>query len=209
MQTMYVKGKIVSSSENEKPLYAQIHLFDDSTHLSVNTGFSDNEGKYLVTLPVGKAYTMTVSKTGYLFHTDTFHLENYKFNAVLEKDIVLQKLASGISMVLNNILFDFNSVQLKPISQVELNNVIRLMQDNPSLKIEIDGYTDNIGSESFNQKLSENRVKSVIAYLQDKGQISAYRMTGKGFGKNNPIADNTTAEGQAKNRRTELKVISF
>jgi len=81
------------------------------------------------------------------------------------------------------------------------------MQDNPTVKIQIEGHTDNIGNASDNMKLSENRAKAVVNYLVSKN-ISITRLTAKGFGATKPIADNSTEEGRAQNRRTELKVVA-
>ncbi len=81
------------------------------------------------------------------------------------------------------------------------------MKDNPTVKIQINGHTDNSGKVADNARLSENRAKSVTAYLVTKG-INAGRLSFKGYGDTQPVANNSTAEGRAQNRRTELKVIS-
>ena len=88
---------------------------------------------------------------------------------------------------------------------IELNKLIQLMNDNPSVKIQINGYTDNVGNAADNLKLSENRSKAVVDFLISKG-IDAKRMTWKGFGETQPIADNSTEEGRALNRRTEFVI---
>jgi outer membrane protein OmpA-like peptidoglycan-associated protein len=89
---------------------------------------------------------------------------------------------------------------------VELDKVVQLLSENPTLKIEISGHTDNVGTAADNLKLTENRAKAVTAYLANKG-IDIKRLTFKGFGATQPIADNKTEEGKAMNRRTELKVV--
>ncbi len=100
-----------------------------------------------------------------------------------------------------------NKFDLKAESQVELDKVIQLLTENPSVKIEISGHTDNAGKPAANLTLSNNRAKSVVNYLIEKG-INTQRLTFKGFGETKPIADNKTEEGKAKNRRTELKIIA-
>ena len=85
--------------------------------------------------------------------------------------------------------------------------VPQLMQDNPTVKIQIEGHTDNVGTAADNMKLSENRAKAVVNYIVSKN-ISITRLTSKGFGATKPIADNKTDEGKAQNRRTELKVVA-
>jgi outer membrane protein OmpA-like peptidoglycan-associated protein len=85
--------------------------------------------------------------------------------------------------------------------------LVQLLADNPTVKIQIEGHTDNVGNATDNMKLSENRAKAVIAYLSSKG-VAASRLSSKGFGATQPIADNKTEEGRAQNRRTELKVVA-
>jgi len=88
---------------------------------------------------------------------------------------------------------------------IELNKLIQLMNDNPSVKIQVNGYTDNVGNAADNLKLSENRSKAVVDFLISKG-IEAKRMTWKGFGETQPVSDNSTDEGRALNRRTEFVI---
>ncbi|HYM93341.1 MAG TPA: OmpA family protein, partial [Chitinophagaceae bacterium] len=96
---------------------------------------------------------------------------------------------------------------LKPVSQVEFDKLVELLNDNPGLKVEISGHTDNVGKPADNLVLSNNRAKSVVTYLISKG-IAANRLSFKGYGETKPVADNTTEEGRALNRRTEMKVIA-
>ena len=111
------------------------------------------------------------------------------------------------SVVLNNIFFDVNKFDIKPESQAELDKIVQLMNDNPTLKIQISGHTDNVGKPAENITLSNNRAKTVVAYLINK-RIGPQRLTFKGFGETQPVADNKTEEGRAKNRRTEMKVVA-
>jgi len=92
-------------------------------------------------------------------------------------------------------------------SQTELNKVVQLLNDNPLLKIEITGHTDNVGNPADNLRLSVDRAKSVVKYLITNG-IAANRLMSKGFGEAKPIAPNSSEETRAQNRRTELKVVS-
>jgi outer membrane protein OmpA-like peptidoglycan-associated protein len=122
-------------------------------------------------------------------------------------NIPLQIIESGATIVLNNIFFDNKMVDLKPESLQELDRIFLLMKDNPKLVIRISGYTDNVGQAADNLLLSNNRAKAVVEYLQKKG-IDPLRLLSKGLGAANPIADNNTEYGKAKNRRTELSIIS-
>jgi outer membrane protein OmpA-like peptidoglycan-associated protein len=110
-------------------------------------------------------------------------------------------------VVLKNVFFDVNKAELKPESMIELDKVVQLLKENPTIKIEIDGHTDNVGKPADNLTLSNNRAKAVINYFLYKG-VAADRLSSKGFGETKPVADNTSEQGRAKNRRTELKVVA-
>ena len=103
--------------------------------------------------------------------------------------------------------FDSGKSTLKAESEKELENLLSILNEIPTLKIEISGHTDNVGSAKFNKSLSEKRAKAVVDYLISKG-ISADRLTYVGYGFDQPIASNDTPEGRQQNRRTEFKVIS-
>ena len=126
-------------------------------------------------------------------------------DSTYEKNIVLQPIEVNASIVLNNIFFDVNKFYLKPESEIELDKVVELLKQNSGLKIEISGHTDNVGSPADNLTLSNNRAKAVVNYLISKG-IAEQRLTFKGYGETQPIADNDTEDGRSKNRRTEMKV---
>lgn len=159
----------------------------------------------MITLPVGKDYAFNVNRKGYLFYSENISLLNNTVDSVFEKNIPLQPIEANASIVLHNIFFDVNKWDLKPESQTELDKVVQLMNDNPSMKIQITGHTDNVGKPAENLTLSNNRAKAVVEYLVGKG-INAGRLSAKGFGETKPVAGNDTEEGRARNRRTELKV---
>jgi OmpA-OmpF porin, OOP family len=118
---------------------------------------------------------------------------------------IKEDVVKKIDYAAKNILFESASAKLKSSSFKGLNEVVKLLNENPDVNLNIDGYTDNKGEDEMNQTLSQNRAESVKAYLAGKG-ISADRMTATGHGKEDPIADNATATGRAKNRRVELKL---
>jgi outer membrane protein OmpA-like peptidoglycan-associated protein len=141
-----------------------------------------------------------------LFYSDNYSLANKAPDSTYQKDIPLQPIEVNASVVLRNIFFDFNKYDLEPQSQAELDKVVQLLQENPTVKIQLEGHTDNIGNAADNLKLSENRAKAVVNYLISKG-VDNKRLVAKGYGATQPIADNTTDEGRAQNRRTELKIV--
>lgn len=201
----YVKG-VVTDKENGRPLATKIQFFDLASGVIYSTASSDGKtGEYLATLPTGKNYACQISKEGYLFYSANFSLKDVKQGGAYIMDIQLEKIKVGSAVVLNNVFFESNSFELKQESRTELNTLIDLMTKNPTLKIEIGGHTDNSGIEKDNEALSTNRAKAVNDYLVSKG-ISQDRLTYKGYAATKPIADNKTAEGKAKNRRTEFIV---
>ncbi len=125
---------------------------------------------------------------------------------VVEKQVVVEK-ESEPNWVLVGVNFDFNKATLKDESYPILFHAVQVLLLNPDLKVEIQGYTDNIGSDEYNMKLGEKRAEAVRDYLISKG-VSADRLTVRSFGENQPIADNTTANGRAMNRRVEFKVLN-
>ncbi len=205
-KTLAVKGKVFDKKTNEG-LPSGVELIDLSTKQIISRVQTDEKGNYLITLPVGKDYAFNVNRRGYLFYSDNFQMRGKSPDSTYTKNIPLQPIEVNAAVVLKNIFFDFNKFELKSESQVELDRVVQLLNENPTVKILIAGYTDNIGTSADNIKLSENRAKSVINYLVSKG-INSKRLSSKGFGALDPIADNSTEEGRALNRRTELKVVS-
>ena len=118
-------------------------------------------------------------------------------------DAMKASLAANCHVALYGVLFDFNKATLQPESDGPLKQVAALMAANPSLNIEVQGHTDNVGGDDYNQKLSEARAKTVMTWLSAHG-VAAGRMTAKGYGKTRPVADNDSDEGREKNRRVEI-----
>lgn len=211
-----LKGIIVDSKSNE-PLKAEVELIDNEKNELVATFTSDEvSGKYLVSLPAGKNYGIAVKKDGYLFHSENINIKNSLGYVEVDKTISLKKVNVGEEIVLKNIFFDLNKFSLREESQNELNRLIGLMNDNPSLIIEIGGHTDSRGAQSYNQKLSENRAKTVVDYLI-QGGIDANRLSFKGYGMNKPIvsddeiamlkSNKAKEDAHQENRRTAFKVV--
>ena len=112
-------------------------------------------------------------------------------------------LAKACHVVLNGVLFDFNKSTLQPSSDAALQPAANLMAADKTLKLEVQGHTDNVGNDAYNQTLSEARAKTVVTWLTQHG-VAADRLTAKGYGKTKPVADNGSDEGRAKNRRVEI-----
>ena len=119
--------------------------------------------------------------------------------------MVLSKELKGQKTILNNVFFGSGQYDLDAKSTNELLFLVELLKDNPDLKIQISGHTDNVGKEEKNLLLSKQRAEAVKAFLQHY-QISGGRITTKGFGSSQPIVSNHTKEGRSKNRRTEFEL---
>lgn len=205
-QITLLKGVITDAFTN-RPLEATIDLIDNSKNEILATFKSNSAtGKYLVSLPSGKNYGIAVKKEGYLFHSENFDLPATADYQEVTKDIALKNIAVGSTIVLRNIFFDTNKYTLRPESTNELERLIKLLNDVPTLRIELSGHTDNKGSAEMNQTLSENRAKAVVDYLVGKG-IAQNRLEFKGYGLLKPVATNDTEAGRQENRRTEFKII--
>jgi OOP family OmpA-OmpF porin len=109
------------------------------------------------------------------------------------------------TIILDNVLFDFDKTAVKPDGAKILDRLIVFLKENSDKRVDLEGHTDSVGTDQYNQNLSERRAASVKDYLTTRG-VAASRITTKGFGESKPIADNKTADGRAKNRRVEIKV---
>ena len=209
----YIKGKIFDK-ETKNPVYARFELIDLETgRLAVKSFSNKGNGEFLVCLPLNKNYALNVSADKYLFHSENFSFDNasllptpHSLLPTYNKDIPLQPIKVGETVILKNIFFETAKYDLKPESQIELNKLLDLLNKNLKMKIELSGHTDNVGGKDYNHVLSENRAKAVYDYLAAHN-ISPDRLSYKGFGDSVPIDSNDNDQGKANNRRTEFKVI--
>lgn len=189
------------------PIEATIEVFDLEDGSLIGT-FTSNSltGKYLIPLPAGKMYGITVKADGHLFHSENFKVEAGDGFRSVNKNINLKKIKKGSQIVLKNVFYEYGKHELSQSSAVELDKIYSTLKENPNIVVEISGHTDNASSASFNQILSEKRAKAVVNFLIENG-IKKEQLTFKGYGETVPIASNDMEEGRAKNRRTEFKII--
>jgi outer membrane protein OmpA-like peptidoglycan-associated protein len=201
----YVKGRVFDTKTGA-PLVPDIQLLD----LSLNQNLQhplENEGEFLLCLPLGKNYGLAIEKEGYLFCSRNFNLEqSFSKAEPLDLKIGLDPIEPGKSTVLHNIFFETDSSTLKPESKPQLDEMFTFLKNNPGWIVEIGGHTDNKGSQNYNMQLSEKRAAAVVKYLVEKG-TEAKRLRSKGYGFSKPVADNSTEEGRTLNRRTEFKLV--
>lgn len=204
----YLKGKVYDLATGF-PLEASIELIDLILDSTIFDARSDSQnGEFLVCLPYNRSYALNVSCDGYLFYSEHFPLTEIKssLDPVL-KDIPLEPIASGKTMILRNIFYDTDQYDIKPVSYPELDKLVYFMEINPVLRIEIGGHTDDEGTEEYNAELSLRRARAVYEYLNSHG-IDTVRLTYKGYGESKPVSTNATEEGSALNRRTEITILN-
>lgn len=208
IQLAIIKGVIRDAVTLEPVGAVPVEIFDNELGVKVASFESSSEtSEYLVSLPSGRNYGFAVKAKEYMFYSENLIIPASTSVQEINRDIYLKKIEVGSKIILKNIFFDFNKATLRPESKTELDRLIKLLQDVPSLKIEISGHTDNVGSALYNQQLSENRAKSVVDYLIING-LDSNRLTYVGYGMTQPVATNDTEDGRQMNRRTEFKVLS-
>jgi outer membrane protein OmpA-like peptidoglycan-associated protein/Tol biopolymer transport system component len=201
----YLKGKIIDA-ETKLPLTASFQLSDlEKDNIISQMQSKSRNGEFLITVPNNIDFALHAEKEGYMFYSRNI----YRDNLSLSKDgfliIELEKVKPG-TFVLENIFFEKSKSSLKKSSMVELNKVLKLLQLNPKMKIQISGHTDSDGVDDFNLELSINRAKSVVNWLIDNN-IDQDRLSFKGYGETKPIEENNSIINKSKNRRTELTII--
>ncbi|WP_018345009.1 OmpA family protein [Cytophaga aurantiaca] len=202
----FAQGHIYDK-QTKKPLGARVELIDIASGKVTQSVMSDSiTGQYTVVITEGKEYAVYVNKKQYLFESLNFDYRVAKDFNPLTLDVYLTPIKTGSHVTLNNIFFPTNSYKLEDKSLVELNKLIAFINLNPNQRIELSGYTDNVGSAESNMTLSTMRAKAVYDYLISKGIKSTF-ITYKGYGASSPVADNTTEEGRQKNRRLEIKIL--
>ena len=153
----------------------------------------------------GKNYGIAVKAKNYLFHSENFDIPTGSSDNLVSKLIELKNIAIGSKITLRNVFFDLGKSSLRAESNGELDRVVKLLKDVQTLKIEISGHTDNTGSATTNETLSQQRAEAVVTYLKNKGIVPA-RLTAKGYGSAKPVATNSTDDGRQQNRRTEFEI---
>jgi outer membrane protein OmpA-like peptidoglycan-associated protein len=204
----YMRGKVFDS-ENLSPLVARFELLDIETGNRVTSSSSDAvSGEFLVAIPTGRELALNVSRSGYLFFSENFSYEPRHDLQPYLHDIPLLPIRQGETVILRNIFFDHDSYELKQESRAELLKLAELLEQNPGMKIRINGHTDSTGSREYNQQLSENRARSVYLYLQEIN-IDQKRLSYRGFADTKPVDTNETEQGRANNRRTEFEILEL
>ncbi len=201
-------GKVLDKETN-KPVAATITYYDLKTGKQIGIARSDpNTGDYKITLPYGKKYSFSAQADNFIAISETMNLSKQGQYKEIEKNLYLVPAKVGKIIVLKNIYFKRASAELLPESYVELDRLVKILNDNPNMKIEIRGHTDNRGDPDELMKLSRQRAVAVRNYLIQQG-IDSTRLTVKAFGGSKPVTNSNSEQARAKNRRVEFKILEL
>ncbi len=203
----FIRGKVISKKTGSS-VPAEVILSVLKGDLPLNMKIqADENGLFTLTLPPGSTLRLNVNHRGYLFYTEQFMVHGTSSAELpMEKKIELLPAETGTHINLYNIFFTTGDYTILPESEPELETLVSFLKDNPSLKVEIQGHTDNVGTAAFNLQLSDKRASSVRDYLVSKGILPTH-LSVKGYGYEMPVASNDTEEGRSKNRRTTIKIL--
>lgn len=198
---------VIVTNMKGQPRKGEEILFRSTKNGRVLTGVSNAAGKFTLQLPPGDNYIISVKSL-----TDTTKYSQINVPALGEDEYFSEPFGVNIkfeparSYRLDNVHFDTDKATLRPDSYTELKELLDYLQRHDEVNIEIAGHTDNSGTDAHNLKLSQDRANTIRAYLTGKG-IKAGRVTAKGYGASQPVADNSTEEGRQQNRRTEVRIL--
>jgi len=203
---VYVVSGVVMDSKSNEPLNATIYYEDLTTGEKMGTAGSNiSDGSYKIVLMPGTVYGLRAEADGYVAINKSIDLTEDIVDSVITENLQLVPIEKGATITLNNIFFDFGKSTLLPTSYNELARVAELLTTNEKMSITILGHTDNIGTEQRNLEVSRLRANAVMDYLLSIG-VNSDRISAKGMGMSQPVADNATDKGRAKNRRVEFVI---
>ncbi len=203
-----LSGKVTNKKDN-LPVYARIQLntipesgFEGFTNSSTKTG------DYTIRLSESSKYRLRVEAQGFIDFEEDLNIDEVSASRKLVKYIELEPVIKGQKFQLEDLFFVQSKADLLPESEPELDRLYSLMVKNPTLEIELGGYTDSQGYRSANVRLSQSRADAVKNYLIEKG-VDKKRIKTVGYGPSNPIAPNDTEDNRAKNRRVEVTILDI
>ncbi|MCX7728835.1 MAG: OmpA family protein, partial [Bacteroidia bacterium] len=208
-----IKGQIKDTENNPIGGKAIVEINYPDNKSKTFAAVDSSNGEFVAAINLSKTkgqdVLINIKKDGYAFSSQIISIPNKTdFNTPLPPvELITDSVKPGKSFVINNLYYKTNSSEIEERSKKVLIKFADYLKENPQLKIEIRGHTDNVGNSKDNEALSLNRAYSVKEFLEKQG-IAGQRITAKGFGSSMPISPNTTEEGRAKNRRTEFYIIS-
>jgi len=205
-KVLFVKGN-VKDDDDVGAKDTKIELKDVVTKQVYKVPVDTVTGQYAGVVTSKNDFIMTVKKKDYAFTSTYISQKDTLFDKPATIDLTIKKVEVGKNYKINDINYSTNSAELTEDSKLVIDEFVEYLKDNPDLRIEIRGHTDNVGNEGYNKALSTDRAFTVRQYIQEKG-IEGNRLTHQGYGSSLPVASNENEEGRAKNRRTEFVIIS-
>ena len=197
-----VKGTV--TTDDKEQVESVVELLDEDANVIAVTKINENTGNFALATEAEKEETkqliLNIKQEGYAYDTKLVTITP-ETKPIIKSDAEVKKIEVGKICDLHDIYFETNSYSLTAESKRIIDVFADFLRNNPTVKVELQGHTDNIGNDEDNRILSDNRAKSVYNHLISKG-IPANRLRYKGYGESKPIATNATEEGRAKNRRT-------
>ncbi|MCA0231759.1 MAG: OmpA family protein [Bacteroidetes bacterium] len=205
LKVVTLRGTVIDA-KTKKPIAAKISYVVPSEDNGLDSmQLSASSGKFKISLDAGNKYAYVAAAKGYFPASGAFDLTQAKVGEEVASEIVLNPVAVGESITLNNIYFDTGKYDLLPASSSELDRLVQLMRENVNMEIRVEGHTDNLGDFDKNVELSQNRANAVKKYLVAKG-IDSARVGAKGLGSTRPVSKGTSEAERRRNRRVEFIV---
>ncbi len=203
-----VSGQVLDS-KTKQPIASEVvsKLFNEDKEVA-KVDYSPETGEYKIILPTQKVYNLTATREGYFPTTETLDLSRDKRFRDIRRNLYLIKIETGQKITMREVLFEQSQYSLQPGANVELDRIVEMLTNYPSMGLLIEGHTDNQGDWEPNMKLSEDRVRVVKEYLTSKG-IAEGRIQTKAWGPSKPIASNGTDERRKLNRRVEFTIMAM
>ena len=208
-----LKGLVADCDAHIALAGVKVSFVDSLTKQTLYEQISGNDGVYAFNVTNKRPYNITFEKKGYFTKvTSAPTIGRMNADTLINPDICLQAFVINKPIVIKNVLYDFGKSTLRPESEKTLDEVVKILVDNPKMKIELSAHTDSVGSDAYNLKLSQDRAQACVDYMKSKG-ITDERVFAKGYGKSRPIAPNSlpngkdNPDGRQLNRRTEFTVL--
>lgn len=202
-----ISGKVIDKKTG-LPIASNISWSVNANDVPVNEINIDNiNGTYKMKVPLGKVYVINALADGYYPVYEMIDLHTVGAAKAVSKDLVIAPIEVGVSVKINNIFFETGKATLKKESFPELERLVKFLVSSATIKVEIDGHTDNVGKPAANLQLSQLRADAVVDYLMKHG-VTPDRLSAKGFGMNKPVSSNKTKLGKSQNRRVEFMILS-
>lgn len=201
-------GVVINKTKNRPEAGADVNVTNEADHTLVTIQSHAGDGVFRTQLKGGSDFTLVGKKASYISNIEKITTKGLNRSTTLyvKLELAIEEAKAGQSIQLNNIYFEVGKASLNTSVSSDLDKLIQFLKDNPEARLEIQGHTDNVGKITLNNNLSQARANSVVNYLNNHG-IDLIRLIAKGYGSSQPVADNNSAEGRAKNRRVVMKVL--